>query len=298
MYRQIMVPLDGSRFAESVLPIALAVSRRTGAALHLVTVQEPIPSFAYDEWEAAAGEWTEEYLRGAVERFGTGTGGEVTTRMLSGHVVEMLEEEAAKKSADLVVMATHGRGAFSRAWLGSVTDAFLHHTQRPVLLLRPNENAEAAAPGEPTVARILIPMDGSDISESVLDHAVAFGSLFGAAYHLVRVVPYPMQFTSPYLPHTMQMNQQFVSDAREAADSYLEAHAERLRASGLAVTHNVAVVPQPAHGILAELEDAGCDMVAMATHGRAGITRAILGSSTDKVIRGTHVPILLHRPKS
>jgi len=298
MYRQIMVPLDGSRFAESVLPFALAVSRRTGAALHLVTVQEPIPSFAYDEWEAATGEWSEEYLRGAVERFGAEAGGEVTTRLLAGHVVEMLEEEAGKQSADLVVMATHGRGAFSRAWLGSVTDAFLHHTQRPVLLLRPKENADGGAPSDPAVARILIPMDGSDISESVLDHAVAFGSLFGAAYHLVRVVPYPMQFTSPYLPHTMQMNQQFVSDAREAADSYLEGHAQRLRGSGLAVTHSVAVVPQPAHGILSELEDAGCDMVAMATHGRAGISRAILGSSTDKVIRGTHVPILLHRPQS
>jgi len=163
MYRQIMVPLDGSRFAESVLPIALSLSRRTGAPLHVVTVQEPIPSFAYDEWESAAGEWSEEYLRSVVERFGSQGGGEVTTRLLTGHVVESLEEEAEARSADLVVMATHGRGAFSRAWLGSVTDAFLHHTERPVLLVRPDEDAEASPPTDFAVARILVPLDGTDV---------------------------------------------------------------------------------------------------------------------------------------
>jgi nucleotide-binding universal stress UspA family protein len=298
MYRQILVPLDGSRFAESVLPIALSLSRRTGAPVHLVTVQEPIPSFAYDEWESAAGEWSEEYLRSVVERFGSRAGGEVTTRLLTGHVVESLEEEAQARKVDLVVMATHGRGAFSRAWLGSVTDAFLHHTQRPVLLVRPEEDAEAPVPTEFTVTRILVPLDGTDISESALENAVAFGSLFGAAYHLVRVVPYPMQFTSPYLPHTMQMNQQFVTDAKNAADEYLENQAQGLKDRDLAVTCRTVVVPQPGHGILSELEDAECDFVAMATHGRAGLTRAILGSTTDKVIRGTHVPILLHRHTS
>lgn len=297
MYRQIMVPLDGSRFAESVLPIALSLSRRTGASIHVVTVQEPIPSFAYDEWETAAGEWSEAYLKSVLERFRTKAGGEMTTRLLTGHVVESLEAEAEERSVDVVVMATHGRGAFSRAWLGSVADAYLHRTERPVLLVRP-EGDEAPAPEDFAVKRILVPLDGTDISESALDYAIEFGSLFGAEYHLVRVVPYPMQFTSPYLPHTMQMNQQFVTEAKAAADEYLEAQAGRMRERDLSVSFCTVVVPQPGHGILSELDEAGCDFLAMATHGRAGLTRAILGSTTDKVIRGTHVPILLHRPAS
>jgi nucleotide-binding universal stress UspA family protein len=147
-----------------------------------------------------------------------------------------------------------------------------------------------------TVERILVPLDGTELSESALAHAVDFGTLFGAAYHLVRVVPYPMQFTSPYLPHTMQMNQQFVSDAKAAADHYLDGQAQVLRDRDLEVSTCAVVVPQPAHGLLSELEEADCDFVAMATHGRAGLTRAILGSTTDKVIRGTHVPVLLSRP--
>ncbi|NJD19520.1 MAG: universal stress protein [Gemmatimonadetes bacterium] len=121
-------------------------------------------------------------------------------------------------------------------------------------------------------------------------------ALLSAAFRLVRVVPFPIQFTSPYLPHTMQMNQQFVSESRDAAAAYLETHAERLRARGRTVETSVVVVAQAGHGLLTEVAEAHCDLVAMATHGRAGLTRAILGSTADKVVRGVHVPILLYRP--
>jgi nucleotide-binding universal stress UspA family protein len=296
MYRQIMVPLDGSRFAESALPLALSVSRHTGARIHLVTVQEPIPSFAYDEWESAAEEWTQNYLDNVLERAGGRAGGEVTVNLLNGHVVEVLEQEAERLSADLIVMATHGRGMFSRAWLGSVADAFVHHTTRPVLLVRPEEEGEPDLTATVEFDRLLIPLDGTDLSESVIDHAVDFGALFDADYHLVRVVPYPMQFNSPYLPHTMQMNQQFVEEARVSAEDYLQDHVDRLRERGLRVDHTVVVVAQPGHGILSEAEAAECDFIAMATHARTGLSRAILGSTADKVLRGSHMPILLYHP--
>jgi len=296
MYRQIMVPLDGSRFAESALPLALSVSRHTGARLHLVTVQEPIPSFAYDEWESAAEEWTQSYLDNVLERAGGSAGGEVTVSLLNGHVVEVLEQEAERLSVDLIVMATHGRGMFSRAWLGSVADAFVHHTTRPVLLVRPEEEGEPDLAATVEFQRLLVPLDGTDLSESVIDRAVEFGALFDTDYHLVRVVPYPMQFNSPYLPHTMQMNQQFVEEARVSAEDYLQDHVDRLREQGLRVDHTVVVVAQPGHGILAEAEEAGCDFIAMATHARTGLSRAILGSTADKVLRGSHMPILLYHP--
>jgi nucleotide-binding universal stress UspA family protein len=297
MYRQIMVPLDGSRFAESALPWALAVSRRTSAPIRFVTVQEPIPSFAYDEWEEASREWSGEYLTSLVKRVGDHAGGEVTTSLLSGHVVEILEAEAARSSADLVVMATHGRGLFSRAWLGSVADSFIHHTDRPVLLVRPDEGDEVDLSADRTVDKILLPLDGSELSESAKDHALEFGELFSAAYHLVRVVPYPVDVASPYLPHTVQMNQGLVAEAKQTAYEYLDGHAETMRRRDLRVTTGVLVDAQPGHGILGEVEERGCDFIAMATHGRSGLTRAILGSASDKVLRGTHVPLLLYRPK-
>ena len=296
MYRQIMVPLDGSRFAESALPVALALSRRTGARLLLTTVREPLPSFAYDDWENAAEEWTLQYHADVLDRIGDRAGGEVTFSLLAGHVVEVLEQEAEQRSVDLVVMATHGRGALSRAWLGSVADAFLHHTHRPVLLIRPQEEGPPDLDRDFEVGRILVPLDGSTLSESVLDHAVDFGALFGARYHLTRMVPYPIQFNSPYLPNTVQMNHELLEEAQQTADEYLRRHEAQLRERGLDVDAQAAVVPQAGQGILDEAQSAECDLIAMATHGRSGLSRAILGSTADKIVRGSHLPVLLHRP--
>nr|NIT85847.1 universal stress protein [Gemmatimonadota bacterium]NIU29669.1 universal stress protein [Gemmatimonadota bacterium]NIV60078.1 universal stress protein [Gemmatimonadota bacterium]NIW62736.1 universal stress protein [Gemmatimonadota bacterium]NIX41846.1 universal stress protein [Gemmatimonadota bacterium] len=85
MYRQILVPLDGSAFAETGLPLALELSRRTGADLHLVTVLEPVTSFAYEGWEGAAVEWSREYLEDVLKRIEGEAGGKIDHAVLNGH---------------------------------------------------------------------------------------------------------------------------------------------------------------------------------------------------------------------
>lgn len=295
MYKQIVVPLDGSTFAEAALPLALSLSQKTRAAIHIVSVVEPIPAFAYDEWEAAAREWSEEYLENVAERVRADAGGEVSTGLRSGHVVETLLAEAGTKHPDLIVMATHGRGALSRAWLGSVADAIMRQAKMPVLFVRPSEEkAPAIAPA--ALETILVPLDGSDLSEQALEHATELGELFGSAYHLTRVVAYPLDIASPYLPYTVQMNQNILADAKATAAEYLEERADRMRRRGLRVTTSVAVDAQAGHGILSEADAVGCDLIAMATHGRSGMGRLVLGSAADKVLRGTQVPLLLYRP--
>lgn len=296
MYGNIIVPLDGSTFAESALPLALALARRTGAHVHLVTVVEPMPSFTYDNWETDAAEWVREYLDNAEGRVGPHVEGRVSTTLERGDVVDRLEAQAAEKKADLVVMATHGRGTFSRLWLGSVADGFLHRTNRPVIMVRPEQDEgypDLAA--ETPVRRLLVPLDGSELSETALEHATEFGRLFGASYHLVRVVSYPHDLASPYVPHTTQLNQNVLHEATVAAEEYLQERAERMRREGLEVTMSVTVDPQAGHGILVEAETVACDAIAMATHGRRGVSRALLGSAADKVLRGTHLPVLLLR---
>ena len=141
-----------------------------------------------------------------------------------------------------------------------------------------------------------MPLDGSELSESALAHATELGELFGSAYHLTRVVAYPLDIASPYLPATVQLNQNILAEAKATAAEYLEGHADRMRRRGLRVTTSVAVDAQAGNGILVEAEAVGCDLIAMATHGRTGVGRLVLGSAADKVLRGTHVPLLLHRP--
>ncbi|MCH1571535.1 MAG: universal stress protein [Longimicrobiales bacterium] len=296
MYKQILVPLDGSAFAEAALPLALEVSRRTGANVHLATVLEPVTSFAYEGWEGAAVEWSQKYLEDVLERIEGKTGGDVSHAVLSGHTVEMLDGESREKSVDLVVMASHGRGALSRMWLGSVVDRFIRHTHLPVIIVRPDEDASPAASFDQTFGTLMVCLDGSELSEEALQHATEFGELFDSAYHLTRVVSYPVDIASPYLPHTAQLNQQVLDDAKQGASEYLEAHAEHMRRRGLRVTTSVGVDAQAGHGVLTEAEAVGADMVAMATHGRTGFSRTVLGSTADKVVRGSHDPVLLHRP--
>jgi nucleotide-binding universal stress UspA family protein len=296
VYKQIVVPLDGSTFAEAALPLAMALSRKTRAAIHIVSVVEPIPAFAYDEWEAAAREWSEDYLEKVAERVRGASDGEVTTGLRSGHVVETLLTEAGAKHADLIVMATHGRGALSRAWLGSVADAIMRQANMPVLFVRPREDKAPTTIPAGGFETILVPLDGSELSEEALEHATEFGELFGSAYHLTRIVAYPLDIASPYLPYTVQMNQNILTDAKASAAEYLEERADSMRRRGLRVTTSVAVDAQAGHGILSEADEVGCDLMAMATHGRSGMGRLVLGSAADKVLRGTQVPLLLYRP--
>jgi nucleotide-binding universal stress UspA family protein len=296
VYKQILVPLDGSAFAESALPLALALSTKTHAAVQLVTVVEPIPAFAYEEWESAAKEWSEEYLAAVADRISEVAGGKVTTALHSGHVVDTLMEAVQAVDGDLVVMATHGRGTLSRAWLGSVADGIMRRAEIPVLFVRPEEGKTPAPEPRKDFETILVPLDGTELSESALAHATEFGELFGCAYHLTRIVSYPIDIASPYLPHTVQMNQTVLAEAKADAAEYLEDQADRMRKRGLRVTTSVIVDAQAGQGILSEAEAVGCDLIAMATHGRKGVGRLVLGSAADKVLRGTHVPLLLYRP--
>lgn len=298
MYKQILVSLDGSAFAEAALPLALEISRRTGANVHLATVLEPVTSFAYEGWEGAAVEWSDQYLEDVLARIEGSAGGDVTRAVLSGHTVEMLQGECDARNVDLVVMASHGRGTMSRMWLGSVADGFVRQTSATVILVRPEEEAEPVQNFDHTFETLLVPLDGSELSEDALAHATEFGELFDSAYHLTRIVSYPVDIASPYLPHTAQLNQQIMEDAKKGAADYLEAHAENMRRRGLRVTTSVAVDAQAGHGIISEAEAVGADMVAMATHGRKGLSRAILGSAADKVLRGIHRPLLLHRAET
>jgi len=296
VYRQLLVPLDGSAFAESAIPLALALSAKTQADLQLVTVVEPIPAFAYEEWESAAKEWSEQYLAAVAERIAPEAGGKVTTALHSGHVVEKLLDVAHAIDADLVVMATHGRGALSRAWLGSAADGFMRRAEIPVLFVRPEEGDAPEPKPKEDFGTILVPLDGTELSESALAHATELGELFGCAYHLTRIVSYPIDIASPYLPHTVQMNQTVLAEAKADAAQYLEDEADKMRARGLRVTTSVIVDAQAGQGILSEAEAVGANLVAMSTHGRKGVGRLVLGSAADKVLRGTHVPLLLYRP--
>ncbi len=301
MYRTLLVPLDGSRFGEHALPLAAGIARRAGAALRLARVHPPAPvgeGVAAFATEKAAWAVAKSYLEEVAGRLGACAGIKPTTCVLDGPVADTLREYAIGQGVDLVVMSTHGRGPFSRFWLGSVADQLAHCLPMPLLLVRPHD-APVDLAREPVLKRLLVGLDGSPLAEEVLGPALALARLTGAAVALLRVVPPPPVYgmdLPPYAAAGASADLEILEDLRREADAYLTGVATRLRGEGHAVEARVVVHAHAATALLEEAERAGCDLIALATHGRRGLPRLFLGSVADKVVRGAAVTVLLHRP--
>lgn len=305
-----LVPIDGSPFSERALPAALAIAGRTGARVDLVRVHEAPPVVpppggvpVYDAaWDHAIREQEESHLRALAARAGERGGVDVRAEVIDGPVVDALAEYAAAVDAALIVMTTHGRGGFSRLWLGSIADGLVRRATRPVLLLRPAGEGEGEGAGAagarrhsaPSFQHILIPTDGSEFSERAIRQAVALGEPFGARYTLLRVVAPAFTPGGPYLA-PVPVAPDLDREHAHAAEA-LEALAEELRARSLRVKTAVVVDNWPAVAIIDYAERNGVDLIAMTTHARAGWSRIALGSVSDKVLRGTRTPLLLYRP--
>jgi len=296
MYRKILVPLDGSAFAEFALPPAMTLARALPAELDLVTVQDPVPTFAFGEWDTNPEEWRQDYLHEVVQRVSGASGIEPETRIRVGAVEQELVDDVSESDVDLVILATHGRGPVSRFWLGSVADAMVRHSPMPVLLVRPEDDEEPDLSDRELFDDILVTLDGSDEAETVLEHVATLAEIADARVRLLQVVHYPTELVSAYPPHTVQMNEEMVEEGKRRAERYLDGIAEELAGRGLDVETGTRVDVHPAQGIVHEVQETGPDLLAMTTHGRGGLSRTFLGSVTDKVVRAVHTPLFVVRP--
>ena len=296
MYRSILVPLDGSPFAEHALPLAASIARRGSAILHLVHVHGLASAHAVDlmphpddaEQRASALAYLDEL---ALRVSGDGAI-PISTVLLDAPLVHALHSYAATHAVDLTVMTTHGRGALSRLWLGSVADRLIRQSAAPVLVVHPQTVAteEQIAPA---FKHMLIPLDGSALAEQILPHALALGSLMQTDYTLLQVAELALASTELYGSEFDRSVQERVCGR---AQHYLDHLAEPLCSEGFNVRTEVAI-GWPAQHILDYARGHGVDAIALATHGHGGLARLLLGSVSDKVIRGASVPVLLYRPR-
>jgi nucleotide-binding universal stress UspA family protein len=303
VFRSILVPLDGSTFAEHALPLAASLARRTGASLRLLQIIPTLADLCF--WVPPPGDpfalelhqrnraAAEGYLEDVGRRLQSAGAGPATGAVVEGElgIAESVRAHAAAVGADLVAMTTHGRGPLARWWLGSVADELLRSLSAPVLLVRPGE----AAPnlGEDVVLRhLLLALDGTALAERVLEPAVDVGKAMGADLTLVRVVPPALP--SGFAPAAPAGIETIGEGLRQQADHYLQKVAESLRAGGMRVQTRVIAAEHPGAAIL-ELAAAGIDLIALETHGRRRLSRLLLGSVADKVVRGSSLPVLVGR---
>jgi nucleotide-binding universal stress UspA family protein len=301
-FRSILVPLDASPLAERAIPLAASLAERASGSLHLAMVHVPAPAWALPQIGAADPALDQEirsgegrYLSRRLQDTAAGTSVPVSEALLDGDIPEAIAEYAADRQADLIVMTTHGRGPVSRFWLGSVADRLIRCTDRPVLLLHP---AAARVPARvEQLQRILVPLDGSPLAELAESPALMIARLSGGVLDLFRVVEPAVPIWAPFpggalpgeAPDSLRLRV-------EHAERELEERAEAIRAAGVSVGTGVLVGPDPAGAILHRVQEVTADLIVLATHGRGGLSRVLLGSVTDKVVRAAPVPVLVCPP--
>lgn len=302
MYRSLLVPLDGSTFGEHALPLALSIARRAGATVKLVQVHVPFAQMFAEgvspgiyETDTSVMELERAYLDGVLKRLTTASSIQMTSSLLEGSgIAETLNDHAVASGVDLIVMTTHGRGPLSRFWLGGVADQLVRRATMPILLVRPHESAYDLT-AELVLRHILVPLDGSVLAEQVLESAVALGRLMQADYTLVRIYGPLVDFgLGPLGYATVGGSEPLTEQMRAEANDYLNRVAERLQQQGHTVKTHVALGQHPANALLDAAKNLAADLIAVETHGRRGLSRLVLGSVADKVIRGSSIPVLVH----
>ncbi len=296
MFHHLLVPLDGSRLSESILPIAARVARRAGATLTLVHVVEKNakPEKHRDRHLVTPAE-AEAYLA-ETARLPLLEGLQVQTHVHEAEVRDVarsITEHTAELAPDLVVMSTHGVGGARRLLFGTIAQQVISLGATPVLLARP-ESAVSAATGREWTA-IVAPIDGNPAHEKALPMAADLARAFACRLHLLMVTPRPGQLSG--FEHTAETLMPTATRYKLEMDSagasaYVTARAEGLAAAGVQ-TSSEASRGDPWRAIVRTARKLPANLVVMGTHGRAGTEAFYEGSVAARVAARTRIPLLL-----
>lgn len=289
--QHILVTLDGSGFAEQVLPVAESICTAFGARLTLVTVLPEQSRFRFpfrSELQPPGGNGSRRKVRAyhqGVARRMRAKGIDVTTVILTGPVAESVHQLMEDQAIDMSLISTRGRSGLQRWMLGSVASRLVDLARRPVLVIHP---APGGPPPVPDFGRILVALDGSEYAERVLS-IVRASTKYGSVVTLLRVpeVPNPQRFGT-----MVEEIEELRAAAEARADRYLEDIAGILRQEGIE-THVLVTGSRPAETIVSVAEAEDADIIILSTRGLGGVEGLLLGSVADRVVQDSHRPVLL-----
>ena len=297
MYTNILVPLDGSTIAESVLPSARAFATTLGIPVHLLQVIDPdtlIPSVPGEKGPShniLTGERAHngDYLKDTAASFADPAA--VSSGVRIGKPAEVIIETAASHGDTLIAMATHGRSGIRRWLLGSVAEKVLHGADNDVLLIRAMEQIERKKAAQ--LERVVVPLDGSELAEKALPCAVELAEKMNLELVLLRVylmpgIAYP---TGGYAPDWKLLDQ----ETRQRASEYLEEKIREFQNQGLKRISFRVLEGSAAEKIIEVARENPESLIAMSTHGASGVGRWVLGSVTERVVRHSDSVVLVVR---
>jgi nucleotide-binding universal stress UspA family protein len=264
----IVVPLDGSPFAERALPVAGWLGAEVGADVHLVEV---VPS---DEGEEGA-EGAIRYLDSASRRHRT-AGWDVVQR---DDVGDALAELVAGWPGRMACLATHGRDR-SAAVMGSVAGSLLERSDRPVVLVGPEGRAVTAAD-----APVVVAVDGTAGDDVLVPVALGWAARLGRRLEIVTVAePAPAGYGQGAAPRR----------ARGPAEpeAYVGSLVARAQGAGVALGARVVSDPISLRDALVPLLDRTAALVVLGSRRRGELPRMVLGDGAARVVHDAAVPAL------
>jgi nucleotide-binding universal stress UspA family protein len=288
MYTKILVPLDGSKLAEQVLPYVRLLAKVYGAQVELLRIIDPDarPPF----WPP---EPTIDYLKQTAERCLPSVT-QIECVEKTGKPADVIVDVAKETPACLIAMSTHGLTGVRRWVLGSVASKVVQIAANPLLLIHPPiEEGDPVAPI--TLKTIFVPLDGSGLALKVLPHVGALAKGLKLEVHLLRVFTLPPDAYVVADGVIAQGAARYREEFQREADEYLDGKVQELRAEGLERVIATSIEGDPA----SEIIDIACktdfNLIAMSTHGRSGVGRWVLGSVAEKVVQHSRDPVLLIR---
>lgn len=287
-YQRILVPLDGSRLAEAVLPAACSLAKRLPAQLVLLHVlEEQPPARVHGEPHLCSADEARAFLEALAQRL-AGHGLEVEVDVHERPVDDVaaaIDQHVHELRIDLIAMCAHGRSNLRTRLVGSIAERILRGGSVPILLRTVREPDGAGF----DLRTVLVPIDFGHDVDAALDGAEALATPYGAGIVLLSALEPPPAPASRLLPATSALAGE---QDREALGRRLAALAEDLRSRDRDVR---AIISErsPAEAILAAAETLPADLIVLTTEGRGGLSTLYDPSTVRQLLDRPELTLLL-----
>src|SRR5829696_5342884 len=293
---KILLATDGSEEAALAARTAADIAQKTQSELHVVYVGSSleyvgmgppeiadIPAPTQEQLSAEA----RELLNAEVEQV-RAVGGTVAQAHLGlGAPDRGIVGLAEEIGAGLVAMGSRGHGGIRRALMGSVSDSVVRHAHCPVLVVRDGERERDYLPG-----RILLAVDGSEEASAAARTAVELADHMDSELHLVHVG----EVTPVYHPERHGYLARY-EEIQEEARRLLEEQVDEVKSAGETVSRAHLRMGRPDEEIVVLGEEIGAGLIATGSRGLGGMRRALMGSTSDSIVRHAHCPVMVVRPE-
>ena len=299
MYTKLLIPLDGSKTAEKVLPYARFLAGKLKIPVELLGVIDMaemathIPAEKarfFDSMIEEGVKHSASYLRGVAGTFGDT---DVKCTAEKGQADVVIIEKGETDTSMLICMATHGRSGLDRFLLGSVAEKVLRAAANPLLLVRATE--EAKSDGTAVLKSMVVPLDGSELAESIIPMVAA--KELGLEVVLFRAYHIPTYAYAGDETYSVVDYDELIVGVRDEATEYLEKKVAEVKHLGVEKVSFVTEEGFAADKIIALARKNPDNLIAMCSHGRTGVKRWVLGSVTEAVVRHSGDPVLVLRAK-